>query len=203
MSQKPQLALISQPQAFFHELVTSALGSLRIRVRPETEFYLVNLLNQFMSADQLFPRDDKGAAQDEPLALLMKDAIEQVQPNAQSAMFRRVGDISLYKAGFFQDSLNRKLVDVDYYIGIGGAAYQQVAVRAGEEVQKSIYRELAQKFSKFVDALAEISDKTAQRTEKDLLRIYELWVRTKSDRAARALQEAGIVPNENIRKDWQ
>jgi hypothetical protein len=111
--------------------------------------------------------------------------------------------VSLYVAGFFQDSLNRKLVDVDYYIGMGGAAYQQVAVRTYEDTLRDLYLELADKFGAFVDVLAEVSDKTSQRTEKDILRLYELWLKTRSERAAKALQEAGIVPNETIGKDWQ
>ena len=42
-----------------------------------------------------------------------------------------------------------------------------------------------------------------RKTEKDILRIYEVWVRTRSERAAKALQEAGIVPNETIKKEMQ
>ncbi len=66
-----------------------------------------------------------------------------------------------------------------------------------------MYEELSAKFATFVDVLAEISDKTTQKSEKDILRFYELWVRTRSERAAKALQEAGIIPNETIGKDWQ
>jgi cytochrome c551/c552 len=95
-------------------------------------------------------------------------------------------------------------VDVDYYIDMGGAAYQQVAARySGEEVQRAVYEELAAKFGTFVEVYAEVSEKTSPRTEKDLLRLYELWVRTRSERAAKALAEAGILPNDTIKKDWQ
>jgi hypothetical protein len=48
-----------------------------------------------------------------------------------------------------------------------------------------------------------VSCKTTPRSEQDLLRLYELWVRTGSDRAAKALQEAGIQPNSTFKKDWQ
>ena len=189
-----QLTLVTQPQDYFRELVTESLGRQKIYAQPETEFYLVNLLNEFMKADKLT---------EEPLALLVKGALEEPLPQAQSARFRHIGDVSLYVCGFFQDSLNRKLVDVDYYIDMGGAAYQQVAARAAEESLKYVYEELAEKFASFVEVLADVSDKTTPRTEKDLLRLYELWVRTRSERAAKALQEAGILPNDNIKKDWQ
>jgi len=194
MTSKPNLTLVTQPQEFFRELVTQALGKQQVKTRPETEFYLVNLLNQFMTAERLT---------EEPLALMMKDAIEQPEPRAQSEAFKRVGDVSLYVAGYFQDSLNRKVVDVDYYIDMGGTAYRAVATRSDETIFKSIYRELAEKFGSFVDVLADVSEQTSQKTERDILRLYELWVRTRSERAAKALQEAGILPNETIKKDWQ
>jgi hypothetical protein len=194
MSSKPNLKLVIQPQAYFHELVTQALETQKLATRPETEFYLVNLLNQFMTADRL---------SEEPLALMVKEALEASGTEQARTMFRQVGDTSLYVAGYFQDSLNRKLVDVDYYIEMGGTAYQQVAARAEEDILKELYLELADKFAAFVNVLNEISALTTQKTEQDLLRLYEVWVRTRSERAAKALQEAGIIPNENIKKDWQ
>jgi len=203
MKGKSNLTLVAQPQDYFRELVIEALGKQKISTQPETEFYLVNLLNQFMTTDRLYARGPEGNIKDEPLALLVKEALEEPQPLAQSALFRHIGDVSLYVAGFFQDSLSRKLVDVDYYIDMGGTAYQQVAVRTGEDILKALYRELAEKFGSLVEVLAEVSDKTSQKSEKDLLRLYELWVRTRSERAAKALQEAGILPNETIKKDWQ
>ena len=203
MTGKKGIALVAQPQDYFRELISETLGRQHVSIQPETEFYLVNLLNQFMTADRLYSRDAQGAAREEPLALMIKDAFEQPQAQAQSAIFRQVGDVSLYVAGFFQDSLNRKLVDVDYYIDMGGSAYQHVAVRTAEDTLRALYGELAEKFGQFVEVLAEISDKTSPRTEKDILRLYELWVRTRSERAAKALQEAGIIPNDNVKKDWQ
>jgi hypothetical protein len=156
-----------------------------------------------MTTDRLYSRDSDGSVREGSLAIMVKEALEQPQPQAQSALFRHIGDVSLYVAGYFQDSLNRKLVDVDYYIDMGGTAYQNVAARSDETTLKSLYLELADKFGSLVDVLAQVSDKTTPKTEKDILRMYELWVRTRSERAAKALQEAGILPNETIKKDWQ
>jgi hypothetical protein len=203
MTDKKAITLVAQPQDYFRELVTETLERQHVSIQPETEFYLVNLLNQFMKTDRLYPRDGEGAVREEPLALMVKEALEQPAVQAQSLLFRQVGDVSLYVAGFFQESLTRKLVDVDYYIDMGGTAYQQVASRTPEEALRALYGELSEKFARFVEVLAEISDKTSTRTEKDLLRLYELWMRTGSERAAKALQEAGIIPNEGVKKDWQ
>ncbi len=202
-SKEQGLSWVVQPQEYFRELVVDAMSRQRVTAPPEVEFYLVNLLYQFISTDRLFPQDADGGHRQEPLALMIKEAIDSPAIEAQRALFRQVGDVSLYLAGYFQDSLSRKVVDVDYYIGMGGTAYQQVAHRVEDSMRQSLYGELSEKFGALVDVLAEVGDRTQTKTERDLLRLYDLWVRTRSDRAARALQEAGIVPNQTIKKSMQ
>jgi len=188
------LTLIAQPEGFFYELVTEALGRQRVKVQPETEFYVVKLLQQFIKIENLFSRDASGALKEEPLVILLKEALEEPHIEAQRIMLRRVGDVSLYMAGYFQDSLSRRLVDLDYYIDMGGAAYRQVAARVSEKPSQGVYEELAFRFSALVNVLSEVSDKTTPKTEKDLIRIYEKWITTGNDRAAKTLKEAGILP---------
>ncbi len=197
------VTLVSQPQDYFRELITEVINTQKFSIRPETECYLVNLLNHFMKTDRLYSYDANGEIREEPLAFLVKEALEQPQLKIQISLFRHIGDISLYIAGFFQESLNRKLVDVDYYIDMGRTAYHHVAIRENTKILKLLYKELATKFSNFVEIFAAISDKTTPRTEKDILRIYELWIRTGSERAEKKLKELGILPNNHIKKDWQ
>jgi hypothetical protein len=194
---------VTQPQEFFYELIKNALSGQKVSVFPETEFYLVHLMERFMSTDSLFPRAGDGSSREESLALMVKDALDQSGVEQQRSLFRHVGDFSLYVAGYFQESLNKKIVDIDYYIGMGGAAYRAVAEREQSQHKQQVYDELSRKFARFVDVLAEVSEKTTPRSQKDLLRTYEVWVRTKSERAARALQEAGIIPSESARKTVQ
>ena len=40
---------------------------------------------------------------------------------------QRLGDVSLFIAGFFARSFARKLIDVDYHIAMGGNAYSSLA----------------------------------------------------------------------------
>ena len=48
MRSKLNLTLVAQAQDYFRELILEAMGKQRVSTKPETEFYLVNLLNQFM-----------------------------------------------------------------------------------------------------------------------------------------------------------
>ncbi|OFZ78498.1 MAG: hypothetical protein A2583_05415 [Bdellovibrionales bacterium RIFOXYD1_FULL_53_11] len=203
MAKKQRITTVAQPMDYFRDLLHVALGHLKIKISPDLEYYLVNLLNQFMLSDRLFSRDEKGHMHQEPLALMIKDALETSKREHRHAMFRQVGDVSLYTAGFFQDSLQNKMVDVDYYIDMGGAAYKHAAASASAIMLRAVFQELSERFAKFVDVLAEVSDKTGARTEKDLLRIYELWLKTRSKRAEKALKAAGILPNKNVKKTPQ
>lgn len=197
------LKLVAEPAEYFHELLKHAIGRSRVKPRPETEVYLLNLLQQFMVTDALYPKGPDGQSKEEPLAFMFKEAAEAEVLTQQRALFRQVGDVSLYMAGFFQDSLNRKLVDLDYYIDMGGIAYQRVAHLQSDTPLRTIYSELAERFAVFVDLLAEISDQTSLKNEKNLLQMYEYWIRTGSGRAERTLKEAGILPTAQAKKTVQ
>jgi len=197
------LQLVVGPEEFFFELIRGALTRQKVRLGPETEFYLVHLMNRFITTESLFSRDGEGQVKEEPLALMVKDALDQAAPEAQKSIFQHVGDFSLYVAGYFQESFNRRSVDVDYFIGMGGAAYSAVATREPVASRQRVYEELSKKFRQCVDVLSEVSERTTPRREADLLRTYEVWIRTGSEKAARALHEAGIIPSESARKTVQ
>jgi hypothetical protein len=189
---KSEISLDSA-DSFFFELVHGAVRNQKINVQPETEFYIVKLLNRFIFSESLYSKNREGHLEEQPLAFMLKDALEAEVPTEQKSLFQNVGDISLYKAGFFQESISRSLVDLDYYIGIGGAAYQNAATRCDDKSFRTLFSELSDKFPKFVSLLGEVSERTTfTRNEQDLFRMYDMWSRTKSERAAKALQKAGI-----------
>src|SRR6202022_3336680 len=109
---------------FFRDLLARAIENQRARVQPFTELYLVNLLHEFLASQALYVQADDGTWQQNPLAFLLKEALEEAGP-ARLRLLRRLGDTSLFISGFFPDSLARRssLVDVDYYIAMGGRAY--------------------------------------------------------------------------------
>jgi hypothetical protein len=172
---------------FFHEVVTAAIKNQGVDASEPAEFYLVNLL----AAMTKTPLDD------EPLALKLAHAVF-ANPDDRVRQLKEVGDTSLYISGFFADSLHRKLVDVDYYIHMGGAAYGELArlfrVYRHSGVFGEVYDELGQKFPRFVDVLAEISENTAMTSNQGLVQVYERWLRTGSQRMARRLRLQGVIP---------
>ncbi len=108
----------------------------------------------------------------------------------QRASLQQIGDVSLFISGFFSDSLQRKLVDVDYYVSIGGFAYNALS-RVETDTFSPVFAELAEKFVGFVDVLTEVSERTSCASNADLLRLYEKWLKTGSRRSGQLLSSAG------------
>jgi hypothetical protein len=179
------------PSEYFRELVESALQRQHLAAGELTSFYLVNLLAGFVHFER------SPAAGDEPLGVRLAKALQAAGVRQRDGL-RQVGDLSLFISGFFSDSLNRRLVDVDYYIQLGERAYGSLARQQGDAALGDVFDELAGKFPAFVDVLSEISERTALTNNSDLLRLYEKWVRTGSRRTGDLLASKGIVPNASV-----
>ena len=56
-----------------------------------------------------------------------------------------------------------------------------------------MFRELAQKFKRLVDLLNEIAERAMSTTNAGLLRLYERYAQTGSERLRRILQDRGVL----------
>lgn len=178
---------------FFRTLVEDVMRQHPVAVGETTEFYLVNLLSEFASTERLFTEQTEGGKDHEPLAVLYHRALQQ-ERDEQIRTLRRLGDVSLYKAGFFSESLRSSPVGPDYYIQMGSASYGQVASLSAGSGFAAVYRELEEKFRALVKVLEEISARAlAAAGPQGALKVYESWVRTGSERLERVLVDAGLV----------
>jgi hypothetical protein len=177
---------------FFKELVDGALAHQRLVANELTTYYVVQLLANFIER-----RAAGDENEDTPLAVRLAHALE-AGGMRQRASLKHIGDVSLFVSGFFSDSLNRKVVDVDYYVSIGGYAYTALS-RSENETFSRIFAELAEKFVGFVDVLSEVSERTSCASNADLLRLYEKWLKTGSRRSGQLLAERGVMPNASIK----
>jgi hypothetical protein len=180
------------PIEYFKELVEAALVRQRVSAGDLTEYYLVNLLCQYVRPDAAPHRADDG----QPLAFRLARALDSGGLE-QRARLRGVGDFSLFMSGFFPDSLARRAVDVDYYRALGECAYASLS-RSDGEAFAEVFEELSRKFVAYMDVLSDISDRTTLASPADVLRTYEKWLRTGSERDGQRLIERGIVPNQSI-----
>ena len=175
------------PAEYFRDLVETALHRQRLTVHELTSFYVVNLLAGYVHLDR-----SPVAGEQEALGVRLMKALQSAG-FVQRDGLRRVGDTSLFISGFFADSLNRSLVDVDYYIDLGERAYGCLARQEGEAFG-DVFEELAAKFPALVDVLAEVSERAGLTSNTDVLRLYEKWVKTGSRRSGDLLASRGILP---------
>ena len=190
---------VASLKEFFRDALHDALSHQHVAVEDQTEHYVVNLLTLFSDADALFERE--GAPRErsrlKPLAVMLGEALEAPTHEARFRGLQRLGDVSLFIAGFFSAGFARKLVDIDYHIAMGGRAYGALAENCGParaRTLRQVFAELAAKFTPMVDALNEISESSYQHSDRDRLRLYELWVKTGSERSRSLLRKLGIEP---------
>ena len=190
------LLTVSNLREYFHDALQGALAHQHVAVEDQTEHYVVNLLTLFSRSEHLYEQGPDGIRL-RPLVRMLSDALEAPTLQERERGLQRLGDVSLFIAGFFAHSFARKLVDIDYHIALGGQAYGTLAgglCRGRRQVLGRVFAELAAKFLPLVDALGEISDAARRYTQADVLRLYELWLKTGSPRARGLLRELGIEP---------
>ncbi len=184
-------------EGYFYEQLNRAFSNQGIQANPHTEFYLVRLLTQFTHTGNVYGRE---SLQEVPLAIRYLESLQSGDPEA-FRILKQLADFTLYISGFFQDSLFKKKNNLGYYVSLGGNAYHRLhemisCSRKGDSFGEA-FQELSCRFSIFVDALSEISESSSSQVQKnsDLLRLYEKWLITGSERIKRKLQDFGIYPD--------
>ena len=130
-------------EGFFHDEVDRAFRDQGLKPGTLVEHYIVQLLAAYAAQP----------IEDTPIALRMLAATEAPLPQRRRQL-REIGDTSLYVSGFWSEHLAGGPVDVDYYIGMGGSAYGELA-RGGAgwtgDPFSGVFEELAINFVRFVE----------------------------------------------------
>jgi len=191
----PELYVTSKE--FFSESLDSALKHFNFDPHPLSRAYLVDLLERFMFSQNLFEIDKQtGKYQRSTLAELFLRAQNENSLKKRLDLYKKLGDTSLYISGFFGDSLNRKLVDIDYYVDMGGVAYSSMARQIPDAALAEVYDCISSRFVEFVDVLTYISQKSQVQTDQDLLRLCDRYLATGSKLAEDQLLEKGVLNSE-------
>ena len=113
----------------------------------------------------------------------------------RARLLRDMGDMALFMSGFFAESLNRRTTDLGYYRDLGGRAYSRLSQEeAPFPFDRTVFSELAFRFTQFADLLSEVSESSRLAATRSVIVLYERWLQTGSPRAAVLLAEQGIVP---------
>jgi hypothetical protein len=139
---------VANLREYFHDALQGALAHQHVAVEDQTEQYVVNLLTLFSRSEQLYEQSASGV-RIKPLVQMLSEALEAPTLQQRERGLQRLGDVSLFIAGFFAHSFARKLIDIDYHIAMGGGAYGTLAgglCRGRRQVLGRVFAELAAKF---------------------------------------------------------
>ena len=169
-----------KPKDFFRGKINSASNDLSISLSQDLEFYLVNMLCEFIEPSNF--KIGELDLLDTPLALIYKKAVDS-PPQMQIRVYKKLGDLSLYLAGYFQPSLQRKTVGTRYYISMGSSAYSRMSsimqVRHQDKHFTEMYSRLSSEFSQLVKIITQVTAELPIESN-NLLKIYEKWCNTQS-----------------------
>ena len=195
-NQSGSTSLLISTKDYFNEIVDDAFEKRRMKTLPLVKGYLVNLLEFYVPTSNLFDDfDSSGRRTQVTLAETLLKA-QSSEPMVRIELLKKLGDRSLYISGFFGDSLQRKLIDLDYYADMGGMAYGALAESAKEDTSAKVYREFSKRFLDFAEILTYISSRAHLHNEENIMRLFETYARTGSELAREKLIEKGLVPSE-------
>jgi len=192
----PAVLAVSNLTEFFRDQLQDATDRRHLKLGPHTQCYLVNLLAGYARTEALFEHDGK-SLRTPMLAALLTRALSSATSAERERTLKRLADVALFWAGFYAHGFARRLVDVDYYVTMGGNAYESLADNAGTPGLtpiRPVFAELGAKFVAVVDALNELADQARPAHPDDLMRYYEIWQKTGSRRAHDKLVGFGISP---------
>ncbi|MBP81974.1 MAG: hypothetical protein CL395_08375 [Acidiferrobacteraceae bacterium] len=192
MAESHSLYNCTSVKDYFRQQVANAIEEESVSVMDETRAYIVNLLDFYSRTDHFFEHTADGLEL-RPLAIVYGEALAAKTGAERVAGLRRVGDVALFVAGVFRHSFSRKPIGVDYYIAMGGNAYEHLSLactRAGKGAGV-VFQELGTKFALLAEVLSR-SFEPGVENDKNLLALYERWRQTGSSRCARQLRQAGI-----------
>lgn len=187
-------------QEYFAKVVEEGFSSRKVQTFPQVQNYLVSVLTHYVDVRNLYEPefDEMGQRQPQTLAEMYLTA-QQTESSRKIELLKKMGDKSLYISGFFGDSLQRKLVDIDYYARMGGMAFAALSSSTKEDINSRVYAEISHRFLDLVEVLTFISQSAFIQNNSSVLRLYDRYLRTGSNLAREKLIEMGVLAPAHVR----
>lgn len=193
---KQEISILMSSKDYFGQALEDAFYARKINAEHNVKGYLIELMEHYLDAQNLFENDkvdENGKRRPNTLAEMYLMAAN-ADSHQKIELLKRLGDKSLYISGFFGDSLQRKVVDIGYYVHMGGSAYETLSKTLDKkDPLKEVFLTISKRFVDFVEALTYISQNSMVSNNQSLLRLYDRYLQTGSTLAKEKLLEMGIV----------
>jgi len=184
--------LIFDSDQYFHAIVSQAFQERRVETYPHVKTYIVDVLKHYLLTENLYDQQDSSGKKTRKTLAEMLLKANQAGQKERFEQLKKLGDSSLYISGFFSDSFQRKIIDIDYYVDMGRMAYDSLSINVDEDTFSKLYKEISLKFMALVDVLSLISQRSKMMDQENVLRMMDLYSKTGSSLAEENLNEKGV-----------
>lgn len=184
---------VSEPSlaAYFQRRLADCAKEVDPPPQEATCWYLGQLLDRFGRSEDFFAWDE-GRYGLRPLALLYGDATEARDDRERCLLLQQLGDMALFLGALFPQRYERRGIRQDYFIGMGGGAYDYLAENARHG--RHVFAELSAAFATMLELVARACSSEAASTNEDILALYSKWLETRSPALERQLRVLGVEP---------
>lgn len=131
-----------QSKQIWARSLSHALKTADLEIKPTTQIYLTQLINQYMY--------DVNLCDHTPIGIMWIEA--QSQPNNAKRNIQDIGDKCLIISSFFPMQAQNHNTNISYYIQIGRSAYGLIADHS--HLDNTIFHELKDKFIPITQTIA-------------------------------------------------
>lgn len=123
-SSEKKIILSSNLKGFFFDGLYELNKKSLCPVPESIIYYSSDVLDKFALSQDFFETTD-GKVREKILGMKLLEAT-QLNREEQKKIYKEVGDMSLMVCGYFAESVNKKLVDTQYYAQLGKMAYSHL-----------------------------------------------------------------------------
>lgn len=190
MSFLPSLVFEGNLIDYFRDRLETCARPLKPQPTDDALSYMAHLLARLGDSRKLFSFE-AGRLDLRPFAMLYKDAHEAPGGHQRCLILRQLGDQALFVGALFPESYARRGLKQEYFIGVGGGAYDYLSDHA--HTHRATFAELAQRFTAFLGLVAEACHRESGDERADLIALYQEWLLTGEQRVADRLRALGIT----------
>ncbi len=166
MDKKEQDSVILEAslQTFFFDELLKVNQKFESPVSKEKIFYSSLVMDKFSQSEHFFEKDG-GKIRNKVLGVKLLEA-SHLPRNKKREMIKDVAETSLFVCGFFSDSLNRKIVDINYYKDVGQTAYEMLdgMIPSFYDID-SFYKSVSTQFETLAQLMKVVSDSTHKNAQ--------------------------------------
>lgn len=176
---------------FFQGRLQREAAELGLEPPPQedTIWYLCDVLRRFSRSEHLFDYFD-GRYGVRPLALIYGEAYAAVSQRERCQLLQRLGELAIFLGAFLRERYQRRGIRRDYFVGMGGGAYEYLAEHAPRN--RHVWEELTCKFDSVLELVSAAGEPESSNDSRAVMRLYARWLQTRDPALAQRLRRLGI-----------